>query len=260
MLIWLCALVTQLNRVLLRELPRLQLTFPNQQSMGCSKRHVILSQGTFLRRKVDASALDLAVQEVSIGTKEDGGSGEDPGEGDSGGSASCGTTSPGHRSAGSLETRKDVVDVLTASFVGVVDIHVLLTLGGHLPALFADLVDVVVVVVVLVVVLSVVLTVVVVLVVLVVVLVVLLAVNALVSDQGRTGERKLLSVVVGGPDGVVGTVDTAGIVENTQVNGLAVMVGAVGTNEVLAVELAVLPVLSVLVVVVVLLVLHLCWD
>jgi len=208
-----------------------------------------------LRREVDATTLDLAVQEVRVGTEEDGGGGEDPGQDGTGlatAQSGGGASASSDCSASGLETGKDVVDVVATPVVLVVDVHVLLACGGLFDALFAKLGDFVVLVVVVVVT-----VVVLVLVVVVVILVDLLTGDALVADDGFGREGKGLSVVVGSPDAVVGTVDATLIVEDSEVDGLAVLGGAVGADVVLAVETVgiVVVVVSVLVVIVVVVVL-----
>jgi len=169
-----------------------------------------LRHAAVLRSKIDSSALDLAVEEVSVGAKDDSGSGEHPGKSLAGGTAS---RSSADGSTGCLDSGKEVVDVIATRGIGVHDVHVLLTAGRHLVGLSAELVG-----------LGIVVSVVVSSIVIVVVtLLHVLARHAVVQgDNGFAAEWQggtvvLLAVDIGG-----GLVDAAFVVEDTKEDGLAV--------------------------------------
>lgn len=104
--------------------------------------HLSLRHGsTVLRREVDGTSLDLAVQKVRVGAEEHRRDTEHPGEG-TGGSAAATPGDVGGEggAAGAFHLGQVRVDELAARFIGVVHIgHVALTLGGTLPRFLAQL-------------------------------------------------------------------------------------------------------------------------
>lgn len=63
-----------------------------------------LGKSSVLRRKGNLAALDLAVQEVSVGSEEHRGGGKDPGQSNTS-TAGMGAAAAGHSTACSRETR-----------------------------------------------------------------------------------------------------------------------------------------------------------
>jgi hypothetical protein len=210
-----------------------------------------LRQVAFLRRKINGSTLDLAVQKVGIGAKENGGDSKHPGKGRRRTSA---TASLGFRvgANGLLHARKNVVDKGAATGIGVLKAHVGLALGGFHVRVFTELGDVVILVVV------VVITIVVVVIVLIILGVP--AGDAVVLDNKRFARvGKSGTVVLVGVDAGVGLVHALLVVKDSEVDGGSVAC-AVWSDVVDAVEavLVVVVVLVVVIVVVTVLVGHFC--
>jgi hypothetical protein len=184
-------------------------------------RYWCLGQVAFLGKKADTSTLDLAVQKVSIRTKDHGSDTKQPGKANGGGTAAS-SSRPGGASCG-RDTRQNVVNVITSSGIRVVDVHALLATSSRLVRIFAQLSG-----------LGVVVAIVSIVVVIVVVVVVRRhARNALATgNDGFRRERKRLSVVVKvGVNGVGGLLRAGFIGEHLQVDGLGIR-GASGSNVV----------------------------
>lgn len=175
----------------------------------------ILSANLHLRRKVDTSTLDLAVQEVSVRSEQCCCERKDTSKG-LGPLARLGSVGS-ERLVGRVEARKDRVEEFAASVVLVVNFHLLFALGGVVVGLFADFRNG-----------NVVLFVVVVL-----VLVSLCARHAFRVNEGCRRVRKFgfvqEFVYVGG------MIDHGGagfFGEHTKVNGVSILGAAVRSNEV----------------------------
>ena len=182
-----------------------------RKSEGEARVH--LGNGSVLCRQVDGPTLDLSVQEVSVGTEHDGGSGKDPSECRGGLAAAgrrLGRSTAGNRSASRLEPGQDVLDVVARRSVLVVRIHVGLALGGVLVRLLAQLFE------------------------LIVLFTIVVFFDSRASDAvtGHHRRRRVREVgtVAGREDGGIALGQTALVGENTHVDRLAILGGAISTN------------------------------
>jgi hypothetical protein len=201
-------------------------------------------------RQVDSASLDLSIQKVGVRPKHDCSGREYPRKGNRGratptSASSCRSTARGNLAASRLQPWKDVLDVVAARAVGVVDVHVLFASGSRLIGLLAKVADLVAIVIVVVVV--------------VVVVVVAARVQARKAIAGRDDSFlriwKVYAVQVR-PKTVVGAVDTTLVIEYSKMDRFAVLGRAIGPDVVASIETVGISVLVAVAVVV--LILHRC--
>ena len=96
-----------------------------------------LRHGTIGRREAYGTALNLAVQEVGVGSEKNGGNSENPGKGDGGSAGSTGYTGKGITRA--FQLGQVDIDEVTSRIVGVHDVHALLATSSTLVGLLAKL-------------------------------------------------------------------------------------------------------------------------
>ena len=97
-----------------------------------------LGHGPVLRGKVDGTTLNLAVQKVCIGTKENRGKTKDPCK-DNGGLSTRATRRLHERLAGAFQLGKVFIDKGTSRSIGVVNIHVGFATSGAFVGFLANL-------------------------------------------------------------------------------------------------------------------------
>jgi hypothetical protein len=197
-------------------------------------------------RQVDSASLDLSIQKVGVRPKHDCSGREYPRKGNRGratptSASSCRSTARGNLAASRLQPWKDVLDVVAARAVGVVDVHVLFASGSRLIGLLAKVADLVAIVIV------------------VVVVVVAARVQASKAIAGRDDSFlriwKVYAVQVR-PKTVVGAVDTTLVIEYSKMDRFAVLGRAIGPDVVASIETVGISVLVAVAVVV--LILHRC--
>jgi hypothetical protein len=197
-------------------------------------------------RQVDSASLDLSIQKVGVRPKHDCSGREYPRKGNRGratptSASSCRSAARGNLAASRLQPWKDVLDVVAARAVGVVDVHVLFASGSRLVGLLAKVADLVAIVIV------------------VVIVVVAARVQASKAIAGRDDSFlriwKVYAVQVR-PKTVVGAVDTTLVIEYSKMDRFAVLGRAIGPDVVASIETVGISVLVAVAVVV--LILHRC--
>jgi len=214
--------------------------FPRQRNGWY--RVINLVDSHFSLSKVNLGAVDLAVQEEGVGSKESCRQPKDDGEGGSGCAASGNrsTGSAGDLSCSLVQVGENVVDVVTSAGIGVIVLSKVIsqlgfTLGSHFVRLLTELGRFVVLVVVLVVV-------VVVVVIVAVVIVISVVINLEARETFAQGYnrfarvRKRRSVV----EGLVNTTSGGGrasrVKEHRQIDALSILRGARSADVILAVH------------------------